>query len=250
MLGKLLKYEYKATGRVLLPIYLMMIMFAFVSAAMFKTSFEIATTIALLIFIGICVASIVITIIITVQRFQKNLLTDEGYLMFTLPVTQTSLIFSKLIVAVTWGIVGSLIGLISGSIFAFINVPFQDISQFFTELWRLLATIGGREISYIILSLVGTILNYTTFVLIIYLSLSFGQLPIAGKHRNAMTLLGFFGIYVVYCIFAAVLGNLVDNVFTMSMLGLFASAVTMEALIAAALFLGINLILKKHLNLE
>ena len=40
-------------------------------------------------------AAFVITLILTIQRFYKNLLTDEGYLMFTLPVSTGRLIWSQ-----------------------------------------------------------------------------------------------------------------------------------------------------------
>ena len=41
-----------------------------------------------------------ITLIIMVQRFYKNLLGDEGYLMFTLPVKTWQNVLNKLIFAV------------------------------------------------------------------------------------------------------------------------------------------------------
>ena len=55
--------------------------------------------------IGIFVA----TMLITIQRFYKSLLGDEGYLMFTLPVRPWQLITSKLIVSALWSIVSCVV---------------------------------------------------------------------------------------------------------------------------------------------
>lgn len=43
---------------------------------------------------------LVVTAVILIQRFYKNLLGSEGYLMFTLPVTVSQHLFSKTIIAV------------------------------------------------------------------------------------------------------------------------------------------------------
>ena len=54
----------------------------------------------------------VMTLVLMIQRFYKNYLTDEGYLMFTLPVSVHSMIFSKLIVAIVWIILTVLVMLL------------------------------------------------------------------------------------------------------------------------------------------
>ena len=45
------------------------------------------------------VAVMIVTLIIIIQRFYKNLLCDEGYLMNTLPMSVWKNITSKLVVA-------------------------------------------------------------------------------------------------------------------------------------------------------
>lgn len=49
---------------------------------------------------GLFMAAFVLTLIIQIQRFSKNLLGDEGYLMFTLPASVSQHITAKLVVAV------------------------------------------------------------------------------------------------------------------------------------------------------
>nr|MBP9921366.1 ABC transporter permease [Proteiniclasticum sp.] len=49
-------------------------------------------------FVGI----MVMTFILIVTRFDRNLLGDEGYLMFTLPAKTSTLITAKLLTAILW----------------------------------------------------------------------------------------------------------------------------------------------------
>ena len=51
-------------------------------------------------------AMLAVIVIVAVQRFYKNLLGDEGYLMFTLPATPGQQIFSKLLVSLVWSLMG------------------------------------------------------------------------------------------------------------------------------------------------
>ena len=67
-------------------------------------------------------AAFVMCIIVTIQRFYKNLLGSEGYLMFTLPVSTTANILSKAITAFIWIIATSLVTLLS----IFVMIPDYD----------------------------------------------------------------------------------------------------------------------------
>ena len=140
MLIKLLKYEFKFTGRSLLPIYAALLVltvlmnlgdgmrFGFNNAGMFEGFFK-----TMLIFTYSCVISAVciITVVLLVQRFYKNLLRDEGYLMHTLPVSAAQNIASKLICAVVWSVVSLLV---AGLSLLFISMTFSNWQQFFDGL--------------------------------------------------------------------------------------------------------------------
>lgn len=91
MLRKLLKYEFKATGRLIGVIYLAVLAAAIVTGIIGRFSdATIDNPIAFMIFVAIyailIVALIVVTILMIIERFYKNMLTGEGYLMHTLPV--------------------------------------------------------------------------------------------------------------------------------------------------------------------
>lgn len=92
MLGKLTKYEFKATCRFFLPLYGALLLLAAMSrlSQWIMTYNEIGllhyfSNIFTLVYVLVAVAIFALTLIVMIQRFYKNLLGDEGYLMFTLP---------------------------------------------------------------------------------------------------------------------------------------------------------------------
>lgn len=114
MLGKLLKYEVKAAGKVI-PVlylgiglaYLLGKLAAVLHVAQMKTGLAV---------ICLCmgVAAIVLALILAVLRYAKGLFGSEGYLAQTLPVGKGTLLASKMIAGyllILLGIVGLLLGL-------------------------------------------------------------------------------------------------------------------------------------------
>ena len=97
MLGKLMKHEFRATARRMLPLFLVVVLlscFLRISTAVIDHSTRSLPTIlhmlnALLwvLFVLLLIGCVVFAVVVMVNRFYKNLLTDEGYLMFTLPVS-------------------------------------------------------------------------------------------------------------------------------------------------------------------
>ena len=109
MLMKLLKHEFRATGRIMLPMYLVLLVTAvgcnLSGRGMIGGRSSVLNILAVLIIMAfaaaIC-ASFVMAFVMMIQRFYKNLLQDEGYLMFTLPVSVHQHIWAKLIVSAVW----------------------------------------------------------------------------------------------------------------------------------------------------
>lgn len=109
MLGKLLKQDFRATARIILPLYVAVpVLGLFTNLATHlcenQSSFllnAIGSLISLVFSLALIAAGVA-TVVLMILRFYRNLMTDEGYLMFTLPVSTTELIFSKLIVSVAW----------------------------------------------------------------------------------------------------------------------------------------------------
>ena len=111
MLGKLLKHEFRATGRIMLPLMGALLALALMANLSIRgLAGNLADIPALrilfiliLVFFGMGIVAIgVMALVVMVSRFYRNLLKSEGYLMFTLPVSVHELIWSKLIVSLVW----------------------------------------------------------------------------------------------------------------------------------------------------
>ena len=111
MLGKLLKHEFRATGRIMLPLMGALLALALMAnlsiRGMTSSLSDIPALrilfILILIFFGMGIVAVgVMALVVMVSRFYRNLLKSEGYLMFTLPVSVHELIWSKLIVSLVW----------------------------------------------------------------------------------------------------------------------------------------------------
>lgn len=109
MLRKLIKHELRATGRLMLPMIGLLFLTAFggrVSTRLFMESdsrvLNIVGGIIIAAFVLVMLALCLMALGLMIQRFYKNLLQDEGYLMLTLPVSVHQQLWSKLIVSTLW----------------------------------------------------------------------------------------------------------------------------------------------------
>lgn len=151
MLRKLIKYEFQATARYFVPLYLLLLLLALLTRLTMSVTIEsnpvlksylVDIPAALLGFayaVGLFSIGLV-TLLLIVQRFYKNLLGREGYLMFTLPVTPVQLLWSKLLTALVWAAAGTAAVILSlfvlaadASVFSFLRLLFHSISVFFSE---------------------------------------------------------------------------------------------------------------------
>lgn len=109
MLGKLLKHEFRATGRTMLPIYgavLVLAVLANISGRLMDRAagsfLHILFGLIIAAFVIGIIAAVIMTAVLMIKRFYTNYLKDEGYLMHTLPVSVHALVWSKMIVSVVW----------------------------------------------------------------------------------------------------------------------------------------------------
>lgn len=200
MLGKLLKYELKASARTFLPLYLALIVVSIIAGISGKTSSVLAVGISGFVMGGLFISLFVATIMVIVQRFSKNLLQDEGYLMFTLPVSSKKLILSKCLSSCIYGILSF--------ITAMIVILLVSASAGGFELFRGI----GEAIAYVfshmtfgyfmdaVFVIIMMLLSYLSFILIIYFVLSIGQLPVFNKHRKLASFITFFVVYILLSI--------------------------------------------------
>lgn len=110
MLGKLMKHEFRATGRIMLPLLGAELLLSVLAGLSIRGLDRIEnmnflgvtyiTTLAVF-FLGLF-ALAVVAFVLMIQRFYRNLLRDEGYLAMTLPVSVDAQIWSKLLVSFVW----------------------------------------------------------------------------------------------------------------------------------------------------
>lgn len=213
MLGKLLKYEMKSSARTLLPLYIGTLVAAVicgVQMAMMIGSVNgddiwfhvgayrgngLFSMFLFLLFLALCVAIMVLTAMIVIQRFNKNLIGDEGYLMFTLPVTHVQLLSSKLVAGLLWVLIGTVIMCLSGLLIGLPSVLLNLSQAEWAQLWNeILYTLDywSDLAPYVFSTLLNGILSIVGFILLVYLSIMVGQMEQFNKHRVAVSVVLFF----------------------------------------------------------
>ena len=258
MLAKLLKYEFKSIGRLFLPLYGLSILLAIANrftAYNPDFEYEIPEFVLMGTFITLLMGLAIVTFIQCVLRFKRNLLGDEGYLMMTLPVSRFDLIFSKLIAAVVWTVIGGLVGLTS----LFILTPYDWMVSTFhilNDIFRYGGFNGAMFFVYMILiGILGVAAVYTP----IYTALSLGHI----SNKNKM--LASFGWYFVNSIAVNILSSglvltiekvqlwdmlRIDISGTMVSHMIFIGIIIILLIYNAAHLLITNYVLKNKLNLE
>ena len=158
MLKQLLKYEFKATKRLYFGLYLALALLSVVLGVTFRqehalahsTSFQNLEVILMIVYVSVILAIAVLCFVNTIQRFYQNLLGREGYLMHTLPVTETQLILSKLLSSMVWVLCSGLVGIVC--ITAMVAIGVFDPETFgmsdwdsWKKLWQMLYEEMGPE---------------------------------------------------------------------------------------------------------
>ena len=191
MLGKLIKHEFRATGRVMLPILAAVLLLAVMANVSIRLMDAVDSTflhfvfgLVIFLFVIGMIAAAIMTIVIMVSRFYRNLLKDEGYLMHTLPVSVHELIWSKLIVSFVWFVVTFLViflvilltGLLqSGTNLAelFIYVPsWAEITEALAQFGITPGTLIRMGLEFIL----GAILSCVVSCLHFYAAMSLGHM--------------------------------------------------------------------------
>lgn len=275
MLIKLLKYELKFTGRTLLPIYGALLALALLLNLGDGLDFSFNNSgnwgdllFTLLIFAYSCVVSAVciITVVLLVQRFYKNLLRDEGYLMHTLPVTQAQNVAAKLICAVIWSVVSLFMAAFSVML---MNMSWVEWCSFWSGLFDLIhdlnVAFGIHWLLYTLEALLALLLMLGSNIVQVYLALAIGHM--ANNRKIACSVGAFIGLQVLSSLLAQVFGrmvvswdwlvDLINEIFNgfmhQQIVGihtLMLGTICCFLVYTAVMFIATNWIMKNKLNLE
>ncbi len=289
MFRKLCKYEFRSLVRTLAPAYLAVIAVTIINTfiglgsitnghlnralagnSIFSSLISILQGVSMFVYFGVMVALGVLTLIIIIQRFYKGLLSDEGYLMFTLPVEPWQLIAAKGTVAFIMSIASMLVAMLSILILVcgtmgpmtFFSELARNWTALMSELSRWLPLWPVYLIEFLLISIIGGLASLYQ----IYFSMALGHL--SGKHRIMMSVVAYIAIStilnIVFGFGIVFLGNFppIQNLFyRMSSIPftewsylflqlLFLGSFLVGLFQFALLFFGTERILAKRLNLE
>lgn len=267
MLGKLMKYEFRATAIYFLPIYVVLVLVSGLRYVVslisqkFSNGFSAfsgfsLSAIYLLLALGLAITTFIVIII----RFYKNLLGTEGYLMFTLPVSVEQNILAKLIPSVVWFFGSCVLGMLTiapamglrfndNPFTMFTGIRLGDVPEILLAVLMVIGSIAGTFLFYYLCMCIGQMFNSHRF------------LASAGAYIVIQTVLQILGIAFIWICassfssqaFVAWLSNAfasLDKIPSGSLIYLFLIAANILSYgIAAALFFIDSAILRKRLNL-
>lgn len=283
MLGKLMKYDLRSGIRTFSLIWIGLAALAAINGLTLRIAFDgdiqselanfIITVLPMVLLVALYVAMGIFMLVFIINRFYKGLLGDEGYLMFTLPVSVSEHIGSKLLTSMIFQIGSFAVAVLSGGLlFAVLAPPnFSDVAQAFQEAGRYLrvnplpAGTGWVVAEFIVYTLIAAAVS----ILQIYTAISIGHL--GKKNRGWFALLAYVGISIAFSIimngcmsllqsdaFPSVLLNwefcLDDTDWHVQGVGMMASTIGigigLELLKGTGFFFATRAILSKRLNLE
>lgn len=208
MVKKLIKHEFVAFNRTLLPIEFIMLGIALLTrfVQLFEndtTAFKIVGTSSVIMFVICMIVLLVATFFVGITRFYKNLFTLEGYLSFTLPVTTSQHIFTKLLVSIVYTFI-SLVNIV-------VSVCIATAGEMCSELFKAAGYIlkhffdfaKGHSVPFILEAILLVILLTVSGYLLFFACISVGQL--AKKNR----VLAAFGAYFVYYVITQIVGTVI-----------------------------------------
>ena len=268
MLTKLLKYEFKATARTYGTIYLALLFVAGLLGFTFRVENDFTESrvfdVLFILYGLLAIALVVVTVITVIQRFTKNLLGREGYLMHTLPVTESQLVASKLLSSAVWLLASAAVGVVSLVVMTAIGVNLAqlDLHDLWAE-WAALRTNFQGEVLWGLLW--AALLCYAKVlctILCIYAACMVGHLFRA--HNGIASVAAFFLMSwaqgwvenllnsgSVMRIFMGPDGStIVSEAANQSMAVFFGSAFAVTAAFGAVYFALTTLLMKKKLNLS
>lgn len=290
MFRKLCKYEFKSIVRTLVPIYLAVIAVSIINMFMGVGSLtngyydtllnnfnfgqsllNLIQMVSILAYFGVMVALSVLTLIVIIQRFYKGLLSDEGYLMFTLPVKPWMLIAAKGTTAFVMSLASGLTAAISILLLILGAAGPREFINALTspQMWAAINRVFSEVPSWPLLALellVLTIISGLSQLYHLYFSMALGHL--ADKHRIMMSVVAFIGTSMLLSFlsgfimiafgntpFIESMGDVIDGMsntqaITFIMNTTFLASIVYNLIELAIFFFGTEYILSKRLNLE
>ncbi len=202
MLSKLLKHEFRATGRILLPLLGAELLLSLLAGLSIRGLGKMENmgflgilyiTTLFVFFLGLF-AVFVVAFVLMIQRFYRSLLRDEGYLSMTLPVSVDEHIFAKLITSLVWLLGAGLLCALAlfvmiriGADFAWDSFSLREILQQIPEELR---PYGGQVALFALEMLLLVVFGICTSCLQCYAAMAVGCS--AANHKVLLSFVAYF----------------------------------------------------------
>lgn len=203
MLGKLMKYEWKATWKLLtaanlLTVVMTILAWCMVHAVEYSSDFRMVDFMAVMVIITYVLSMFVVyvgTAIFLIYRFYTSTYGDQGYLLHTLPVDTHHIIIAKTLVSAIW--VGISVVLIYLSVFLLFVSSGDAFFNMMEGMTDVIEVVSGEEVSafVLVMTLIAGISSLFARVLKIGACISLGQL--SSNHKLMCSFGWYVGIYVV-----------------------------------------------------
>lgn len=265
MLGKLYKYEAKATARLFVPLYGVLLIFAILNRLMDafasnSRALAIPNGLIKFAFVFIIIAISVLSFVVLIQRMYKSLLGDEGYLMFTLPVKPWHHLLVKSTVSMFWMVISGVISFVAMLVWLAEPNFLVGFGEAWQELLSIISDSGMNPTLTFFNVLLMVIVSLALQIFVIYAAICLGHL--ASKHK----ILASFGAYMVLCMVGQAIVTIIVNILSKSDLfyrwiemnydniaifnPMLFALTALSAVLLVACFAISNYILTKKLNLE
>ncbi len=269
MLGKLIKYDFRSCLKRFWPIWSAVIVISIINGWSLYYCTQnnnytfLPNVLPKLLLFGVAIAGIVIALIYVYNEFCHGLLGREGYLMFTLPVKEEELIFSKFITALIMFVISGIVVFAGTIIMAYLGAP-EYIGYRVEEM--LYMFIHTKEKSVIILFLlecgVFCIASATAFIFHIYTAVSAGHL--IPRYRRIIGVVTFILLCIIsICILINIVFPLMSKAYNsvgyvygtwkqdlLPSMAAIGTLILCELIYSALLMLAVRYVLKNRLNLE
>lgn len=264
MFLKLLKQDFRATARLMLPVYVAAVLLAILSRlgpALQSGRVDggflyIFTQLMSILFVLAMFAVVIVSFVLMIWRFKRNLMSDEGYLMFTLPVSTGELIWSKLIVAIAWFFCSAVVVSLCALLVSYKN----DMLDIFTS-FNLSGFSDAQQRSMLLGVICSVLVTGVNLCLMFYAAMAVGQS--FRSHKTLMTVVFFFVFYIVVQLLSSVvlsgtltsvagsLESMLENDAVYSVANaLLWRTTAFNAVVAAVYYAITHFMLSKRLNLQ
>ncbi len=206
MLGKYMKHEFKETGKLMIPLNLVILVFTLLGVILLSSRLFSPPAMALLaiasltIYILSLVAIFIVVYVYFTVRFYKSMYQSQGYLTHTLPLSTGGILNTKILVSLFWVVVTVVITTISVLALIYTGIGQKWSETLLETNFCLYGEFSLASLFVPIFFLI--ILGCFEQILMIYASLSVGQL------FRQYRVLASVGTFLVFYIALQVLGTI------------------------------------------